>query len=152
EREIQHLRQNGYDDDALITRVNTGAVADSGLVKSTVLLSGYRTPMEEAVSALLSDLAEAERHTTEYGLAFAPKAIYVCNTNIVEGDANRRDETKRPFGQRQAPPILIWRYLVEQQGIAPEAIAVYCSLAFDRNYPPPPEFTLFRGGDKDYTT
>jgi type III restriction enzyme len=152
EREIQHLRENGYDDDTLITRVDSAAVADSGLVKSTVVLSGYRTPMEEAVSALLSDLSEAEQHVTGYGLGFAPKAIYVCNTNIVEGDAHRRDDTKRPFAQRQAPPILIWRYLVEQQGIAPETIAVYCSLAFDRNYPPPPGFTLFRGGDKDYAT
>ncbi len=52
--------------------------------------------------------------------------------------------------QRQAPPILIWRYLVEQHLVNPASIAVYCSLKFDKSYPPPDGFRLFNGGDDDY--
>ena len=81
-----------------------------------------------------------------------PKAIYVCKTNIVEGNANQRDDPKRPFPQRQAPPILIWRYLVEEKGVDPATIAVYTSaLKFDnKEYPAPGEFVHFKGGDNDY--
>ena len=64
--------------------------------------------------------------------------------------ACRRDDPKRPFKERQAPPILIWRYLTEQGGIDPDEIVVYCSLKFDKGFPPPPDFSLFGGGDKDY--
>lgn len=149
-REIDALRANGWDDTSLITTVDAKAVADSGLVKNTVVLGGYQSPMEETLSALLADFAETERDGKSYGLLGKPKAIYVCNTNIVAGNASERDDPKQPFGARQAPPILIWRQLVEVYGIDPDEIAVYCSLRMDKDYPAPEGFHLFRGGDGDY--
>jgi type III restriction enzyme len=149
--EIQELKaKTGHHDSWLVTQVDAAAVADAGLVKSTVLLAGYKSPMEETLDALLDDLHQTERDAEAYGLPGKPKAIYISQTNIVEGNAYATDNPKQPFAQRQAPPILIWRYLVEHHHIDPSTIAVYCSLKFDRNYPAPDEFRLFRGGDNDY--
>jgi type III restriction enzyme len=150
-REIEVLKSNGWNDGSLVTSVDPKAVADSGLVKSTVVLAGYQSPMEETVSTLLADYKEAERDAKTYGLNGAPKAIYVCNTNIVEGNANEQDNPKQPFASRQAPPILIWRHLVEVHGIDPDEIALYCSLKMDKNFPAPDGFHLFRGGDRDFS-
>lgn len=150
--EVDQLKANGWDDDSLITAVDAKAVADSGLVKSTVILSGYQSSMEETVSMMLADLAEAERDGKSYGLVGKPKAIYVCNTNIVAGNAEQQDDPKQPFTARQAPPILIWRHLVEAHGVNPDEVAVYCSLKVDRDYPPPDDFHLFKGGENDYET
>ena len=133
-----------------MTQVDARAVADAGLVKATVLLAGYKSPMEETLDALIDDLRQAEADAQAYGLPGKPKAIYVSQTNIVEGNAYQTDNPKQPFLQRQAPPILIWRYLVEHHGIDPGSIAVYCTLKFDRNYPLPDEFRLFKGGENDY--
>jgi type III restriction enzyme len=149
--EIRELKsKTGHDDSWLVTQVDARAVADAGLVKATVLLAGYKSPMEETLDALIDDLRQAEADAQAYGLPGKPKAIYVSQTNIVEGNAYQTDNPKQPFLQRQAPPILIWRYLVEHHGIDPESIAVYCTLKFDRNYPPPDEFRLFKGGENDY--
>lgn len=148
--QVDLLKGSGRTDDWLVTQVDPKAVAASGLIKSTVVLGGYRAPMEETVSAMLQDMAEAEQDARVAGLAEAPKAIYVSNTNIVEGNAFQRDDPNRPFAQRQAPPILIWRHLVEHHGIDPDRIAVYCNLDFKKSYPPPSEFHLFKGGDDDY--
>ncbi len=149
--EIQELKaKTGHDDSWLVTQVNARAVVDAGLVKSTVLLAGYKSPMEETLDALIDDLRQAEVDAAAYGLPGTPKAIYVSQTNIVEGNAYQTDDPKRPFMQRQAPPILIWRYLVEHHGVDPARIAVYCTLKFDKNYPPPNDFRLFKGGENDY--
>jgi type III restriction enzyme len=56
----------------------------------------------------------------------------------------------RPFNERMARPILIWRYLVEHGKVDPAEIAVYCDLKFDAKLPPPVTFNLFSGGDTDY--
>lgn len=149
--EIQELKaMTGYDDSWLVTQVDARAVADAGLVKSTVLLAGYKSPMEETLDALIDDLWQAEADAAAYGLPGKPKAIYVSQTNIVEGNAYQTDNPKQPFAQRQALPILIWRYLVEHHGVDPTSIAVYCTLKFDRTYPAPDDFFLFKGGDNDY--
>lgn len=149
-REVRLLREQGnFTDEQLVTHVDAKAVAGSGLVKDTLLLRGYKSPMEETVATLLTDLNKAQRDVKACGFDGRPKAIYVCRTNIVEGDAHQKDDPKRPFEQRQAPPILIWRYLVDQ-GIEPDDIAVYCSLTFDKGFPPPAEFQHFKGGDSDY--
>ena len=148
---IQELKaKTGHDDAWLVTQVDARAVADAGLVKSTVLLAGYKAPMEETLDVLIDDLRQAEADAEAYGLPGKPKAIYVSQTNIVEGNAYQTDDPKQPFGQRQAPPILIWRSLVNRHGVDPESIAVYSTLKFHRNYPPPEEFRLFKGGDNDY--
>ncbi|MBV8992381.1 MAG: hypothetical protein JO287_01455, partial [Pseudonocardiales bacterium] len=54
--EVQHLRTAGYaglNDEYLVTKVKTADVVAEGLVKDTVLLAGYNTPMEEAIAQLL---------------------------------------------------------------------------------------------------
>ncbi len=81
---------------------------------------------------------------------FEPKAIYVCRTNISQDDGTP-DLPSRPFTERRAPPILIWRYLIEHKGIDPTDVAVYCDLKFDRTaHPPPLDFKLFSGGEEDF--
>lgn len=147
--EVNNLKAEGWTDEELVTQVDAKAVVESGLVKSTVLLAGYEAPMEETIAALLADFKKLESEAEAHGVD-APKAIYVSKTNIVEGNSLIRDDPKQPFKQRKAPPILIWRYLTEQGGVDPDDIAVYCALKFDKDYPPPPEFHLFSGGDNDY--
>jgi type III restriction enzyme len=147
--EIKHLKDEGWTDDELITSVDASAVADSGLIKSTIILAGYEAPMEETIDSLIEDLRDAERAAEACGLE-QPKAIYVAKTNIVEGDSLQRDNPRQPFSQRKAPPILIWRYLVEHHDVNPDKIAVYCSLRIDKDYPSPDGFRLFSGGEKDY--
>ncbi|QZT59660.1 DEAD/DEAH box helicase family protein [Mycolicibacterium austroafricanum] len=151
--EIQHLRTAGYagdDDEYLVTKVKSTDVVSAGLVKDIVLLEGYNTPMEEAIAQLLADMAETTSEAKTLGLDFEPKSIYVCNTNVVADTPNQMDDPKQPFDQRQAPPILIWKYLVEQMGVDPSEVAVYADLKTNKDYPLPEEFTLFKGGDKDY--
>ncbi len=148
QEDVERLRSAGRDPSWLITSIDSRDVADAGLVKSTVELCGYKSPMEETVAQLLGDFRATDKAATRER-AQRPKAIYVCQTNIVEGDANRQDDPKQPFQQRQAPPILIWRYLVAQ-GEDPDEIAVYCTLKVDKKYPPPEGFHLFKGGDRDY--
>ncbi|MCF8610194.1 hypothetical protein L5G28_08485 [Gordonia sp. HY285] len=148
---IQPLRTQGdYSDDDLITSVKSAIVVSSGLVKGMISLDGLNAPMEETVSEMLVDMREAEAMSMAEGLPFLPKAIYVCNTNILADDASQSDDPKQPFEQRQAPPIVIWRYLTEQCGVPAEEVAVYANLKTHRDFPLPAEFTLFGGGDSDY--
>lgn len=148
---IQPLRTQGdYKDEDLITSVQSSTVVASGLVKGMISLDGLNVPMEETISELLSDMREAEEDARAEGLSFAPKAIYVCNTNILADDASQTDDPKQPFDQRQAPPITIWRYLTEQCGIPADEVAVYADLKTHKDFPLPADFTLFNGGERDY--
>ncbi len=148
---IQQLRsQGGYSDEDLITQVKSSTVVSSGLVKGIISLNGLNVPMQETISEMLSDLREAEAAARSQKLNFLPKAIYVCNTNILADDAGQTDDPKQPFVQRQAPPILIWRYLTEQCEVSPDDIAVYADLKTNRDFPLPTEFKLFSGGENDY--
>jgi len=149
-REVALLKAHGFEDTDLVTQIDSKMVAESGLIKDTLVLAGYQTPMEEAVSAMLNDMKETASDAERLGINISPKAIYVCNTNIVDGDDRRKDNIKRPFSQREAPPIRVWRFLTEQLAVDPRTVAVYCNLAFDKAYPAPPEFMHFRGGDNDY--
>lgn len=148
---IQPLRQQGeYKDADLITQVKSSTVVASGLVKGMISLDGLNAPMEETVFEMLSDMREAEEDAKAEGLSFTPKAIYVCNTNILAHDASQTDDPKQPFEQRQAPPILIWRYLTEQCGVPADEVAVYADLKTHKDFPLPTDFTLFNGGERDY--
>lgn len=147
---VEALKRNGIEDEQLVTSVDPKAVTDAGLIKNTLALGGYKAPMEETVDMMLSDMEEAVSDGRKYGLNGDPKAIYVCNTNMVSTDNFRRDDYKRPFSQRESAPIVIWKYLTETHKIDPAKIATYSSLKFDRHYPAPDEFVLFSGGDKDY--
>jgi type III restriction enzyme len=147
--EIKQLQEEGWTDEDLVTNVDAKAVADSGLVKSRIQIGGYEAPMEETIDSLIADMRDAEKEASAHGLG-ALKAIYVCKTNIVEGNSLQMDDPQQPFGQRRSPPILIWRHLTEHCGVDPAEIAVYCSLKTHKDYPMPAEFELFKGADKDY--
>jgi len=147
---IDHLKKIGDLTDAdLQTNVDAAQVASSGLIKTSINLIGRQAPMEEVIEEMIGQLQLATKAARQQGLPRAPKAVYVCKTNIAE-DSGERDDPKQPFVQRRAPPILIWRYLTEKLKVTPSEIAVYCDLKTDRNYPLPEELTLFRGGDSDY--
>lgn len=147
---IDRLRQDkGWVNTNFVTTVKSSEVVKSGLVKKQIMLCGYLAPMEIAINELLGEMKKATGAAKRLGLEFAPKAIYVSNTNVVDGTSIKEDAT-RPFDQRMARPILIWRHLVEKGGIDPKEIAVYCDLKFDSRMPPPPTFNLFAGGDSDY--
>lgn len=148
---IQQLHtQGGFSDDDLVTQVKSSTVVASGLVKGMISLDGLNAPMQETVSELLADMADAEVAAKAEGLEFLPKAIYVCNTNILADDAGQTDDPKQPFEQRQAPPILIWRYLTEQCGVPADEVAVYADLKTHRDFPLPTDFILYNGGESDY--
>jgi type III restriction enzyme len=135
-------------DEDFSTAINSSDVVGSGLVKKHIMLGGYVTPMEIAIGELLADMKQTEKTANMLGLPNHPKAIYVSNTNTVDG-VSIREDMSRPFEERKARPILIWRYLV-QSGIDPSDIAVYCDLRFDSKFPPPLGFNLFAGCDSDY--
>lgn len=138
-----------WGDSDFCTVVKSSDVVESGLVKQQILLGGYMTPMEIAINDLLEQMRNVEVAASELELQFKPKAIYVSNTNVVPGSGNV-DHLHAPFSERQARPILIWRHLVENQGVDPDTVAVYCNLKFDSKFPPPSTFNLFAGGDSDY--
>ena len=149
-RIISRLREDkNWKDESFVTSVRSSAVVESGLVKKQLSLSGYLTPMESAVDELVSEMRRAETTAERLGLDFRPKAIYVSKTNAVDGSSIRED-TARPFDERLARPVLLWRHLVEHGGVDPANVAVYCDLKFDRKLPPPPTFNIFAGGDSDY--
>jgi type III restriction enzyme len=147
---IHALKAAGRTDADLITEIDAAAVVDEGLVKTTIALAGYQAPMEETIDSLLEDMEDATALAHQHGIG-KPKAAYVCRTNIVEGNAQQQDDPRQPFSQRKAPPILIWRYLVEQHGVDPDAIAVYLDLKTNKDFPLPDGFHVFKGGEKDYT-
>jgi type III restriction enzyme len=149
-RFIQRLRDDkGWTDANFVTQVKSAEVVAEGLVKKHVLLCGYVTPMEIAVDALIEDMRSAAAESEALLLPWKPKAIYVSDTNTVD-DSSIAEDMARPFAERRARPILIWRHLVETCGVDPSEIAVYCNLRFDKKMRPPPEFVLFSGGDLDY--
>lgn len=134
----------------LVTTVRSSDVVDAGLVKRQIVVGGYATEMEGALNDVVAEFADVSAKAEVLHPTFRPKAIYVCKTNISQDDGTA-DLHARPFDQRRAPPILIWRYLVEQAGVKPEEIAVYCDLRFDRkSFPPPPDFKHFSGGEDDF--
>jgi type III restriction enzyme len=147
---IQRLREDKEWKDAdLVTGVKSSDVVASGLVKRHIMLGGYITPMADAIDDLLSTLRKAELEARKLRVGIKPKAIYISTTNTVDG-ASIREDMARPFAERKARPILIWRHLVENGHVNPAEIAVYCNLKFDSKLPPPPSFNLFAGGDGDY--
>jgi type III restriction enzyme len=147
---IARLRDDkDWKDEDLVTSVKSANVVASGLVKRHIMLGGYLTPMENAIDDLLVAMRAAKAEASNLDIPFSPKAIYVSTTNAVDGVPSREDMA-RPFAQRMARPILIWRHLVEHGKVDPAEIAVYCDLKFDSKFPSPPSFNLFSGGDNDY--
>jgi type III restriction enzyme len=147
---IRRLRKDKeWGDDDLSTAVKSTEVVKEGLIKDSIEMIGYITPMEVAIDDLLERMTLAEKKIKKLGLSIKPKAIYVSSTNVVETAKYADMPTKTPFSERQARPIVIWKHLVKR-GVDPRYIAVYCNLKFGKENPPPPEFNLFSGGDNDY--
>jgi len=148
-RLIQRLAEH-KSEDFLVTSVPSSDVVNAGLVKRQINLGGYSTNMETTLDDMLDSMTVATKKAKRLRLGFGPKGIYVCRTNVSQEDGST-DNPSRPFVERKAPPILIWRYLTEQRGIDPADIAVYCDLRFDRtSHPPPRDFVLFSGGEDDF--
>lgn len=148
--EVEDLKRRGWTPEQLITRVDTAAVVAQGLVKATIDLGGYNAPMEDTISKMLEEMSKAQSDVAIHGLDMEPKAIYVCNTNMVADNAHVLDEPRQPFAQRQAPPILIWRYLIEKCNVDPNTVAVYADLKTHKDFPLPDDFILFSGAENDY--
>ena len=160
-RLIERLKEVGWSDIAedddksdvkscLVTAINSKAVVDAELVKQQVVIGASTSIMETMIDSLIESMETATEKAKLLQAGFLPKAIYVCRTNINQDDGST-DVVSRPFVERKAPPILIWRYLVEQKGVDPSEIAVYCDLKLDRGaHPPPPDFKLFSGGEQDF--
>ncbi|WP_257461158.1 DEAD/DEAH box helicase family protein [Archangium lipolyticum] len=158
---IDRLKDHGWSDvvqsdpkegplPCLVTAVSSKAVVKAELVKRQVVLGGYTSIMETMLDEMHESMKAAAEKARVIQAGFEPKAIYVCRTNINQEDGTP-DLPSKPFNERKAPPILIWRYLVEQKKVDPASIAVYCDLKFDRmSHPPPADFKLFSGGEQDF--
>ena len=135
---------------SLVTAVNNGDVVRAGLVKRQIELAGYTSIMETMIDDMLDAMKVSADAASSQNAGFLPKCIYVSKTNINSEDGSM-DQPSKPFTERKAPPILIWRYLIEERNIDPRTVAVYCDLKFERSTnPPPEEFKLFSGGDQDF--
>lgn len=131
----------------ITTAVDSAKVVDAQLVKRAIQFDGTTAPMERCLDDLTERLDTLTEEIDARGLGFKPKAIYVCKTNIAD-DGEKDDHTK-PFAHRKAPPIRIWRYLVEEKGVDPKSVAIYANLSFvDGNKPE--EVNLFSKGESDF--
>lgn len=130
-----------------VTAVDSNAVIKAELIKTSIQFDGTTAPMERCLDDLHERLGLIEQEIKARSLGFAPKAIYVCKTNITD-DGDKDDHTK-PFEHRNAPPIRIWRYLVEQKKVDPSRIGIYADLKFsDGNKPD--AVNLFSKGESDF--
>nr|WP_314638252.1 DEAD/DEAH box helicase family protein [uncultured Pseudomonas sp.] len=148
-RELEALDVDGKpDSDAFaITVVDSKAVIQAELIKTAIQFDGNTASMERCLDQLYDRLQLIEKEIQTRSLGFVPKAIYVCKTNITD-DGDKDDHTLH-FQHRKAPPIRIWRYLVEEKMIDPARIAVYADLKFsDRNKPD--AMNLFSKGESDF--
>lgn len=131
----------------ITTAVDSAKVVGAELVKKAIQFDGTTAPMEKCLDDLHDRLALIEAEIASRGLGFKPKAIYVCKTNIA--DDGEKDDHAKPFAQRKAPPIRIWRYLVEEKGIDPSEIAIYANLAFVEGNKPD-AVNLYSKGENDF--
>ncbi|MDH6182651.1 DEAD/DEAH box helicase family protein [Polaromonas sp. CG_23.6] len=131
----------------ITTAVKSDKVVDAQLVKRAIQFDGTTAPMERCLDDLTTRLQTLQSEIDMRGLGFKPKAIYVCKTNMAD-DGEKDDHTK-PFAHRKAPPIRIWRYLVEEKGVDPKSIAIYANLSFIEGNKPE-EVRLFSKGENDF--
>jgi type III restriction enzyme len=131
----------------ITTAVSSDKVVEAQLVKKAIQFDGTTAAMERCLDDLTKRMQIIETEIVVQGLAFKPKAIYVCKTNIA--DDGEKDDGSKPFEHRKAPPIRIWRYLVEEKGISPKDIAIYASLTFVAGNKPD-EVNLFSKGESDF--
>lgn len=147
--DLQALDESGRPDPQrfITTSVRSEKVVAGQLVKKVVQFDGSTAPMEKCLDDLMARYEQISTEIDARGLGFKPKAIYVCKTNIA--DDGEKDDHSKPFEHRKAPPIRIWRYLVEVHGVKPSDIAIYANLAFEGGNKPD-EVNLFSKGEKDF--
>lgn len=131
----------------ITTAISSDKVVLAQLVKKAIQFDGTTAAMEHCLDDLTKRMRVLEEEIIEQGLTIKPKAIYVCKTNIA--DDGEKDDANRPFEYRKAPPIRIWRYLVEQKGVSPKDIAIYANLTFVAGNKPD-EVNLFSKGESDF--
>lgn len=131
----------------ITTLVDSAKVVKAQLVKLALQFDGTTAAMDRSIDELFERLHLLEQAVEDAQLVLRPKAIYVCKTNI--SDDGSRDDPSLPFLKREAPPIRIWRYLVEQKGVPPERIAIYANLAFEAGTKPD-AVNLFSKGENDF--
>lgn len=131
----------------ITTAVDSQAVVDAELVKKAIQFDGTTSTMEACLDELVERMVTLEDEIDSRGLGFKPKAIYVCKTNIT--DDGGKDNPANPFEQRLAPPIRIWRHLVEERNIDPRTIAIYANLSFIEGNKPD-AVNLFSKGEGDF--
>lgn len=129
------------------TAIDSSDVVAAQLIKKGIQFDGTTSTMETCIDALIARMKLLQGEIELRGLDFKPKAIYVCKTNITDDGAT--DDYKKPFQQRSAPPIRIWRELVEEKNIDPKTIAIYANLSFDKDNKPD-EVNLFSKGESDF--
>lgn len=146
---LQALDYNGNADPQrfITTSIRSDYVVDAQLVKKAIQFDGTTAPMEKCLDELMGRMSFIEKEIGFRGLGFKPKAIYVCKTNI--SDDGEKDDHTKPFEHRKAPPIRIWRYLVEEKGISPKDIVIYANLSFTKDNKPG-MVNLFSKGESDF--
>lgn len=146
---LQALDNHGKSDPQrfITTSIRSDKVVDAQLVKRAIQFDGTTAPMEKCLDDLMGRMSLIEEEIKAQGLGFKPKAIYICKTNIAD-DGEKDDHTK-PFEHRKAPPIRIWRYLVEEKGISPKDIVIYANLSFAVGNKPD-VVNLFSRGENDF--
>lgn len=131
----------------ITTAVSSDKVVEAQLVKKAIQFDGTTAAMERCLDDLSDRMAVLRAEIENRGLGIKPKAIYVCKTNIT--DDGDKDDAAKPFQHRNAPPIRIWRYLVEEKHIDPKDIAIYANLTFVAGNKPD-EVNLFSKGENDF--
>lgn len=131
----------------ITTVVTSDKVVEAQLVKKAIQFDGSTAAMERSLDDLIKRMQVLGAEIGNHGLGFKPKAIYVCKTNIA--DDGEKDDASKPFEHRKAPPIRIWRYLVEEKGVSPKDIAIYANLTFIEGNKPD-EVNLFSKGENDF--
>lgn len=128
-----------------ITLVDGKDVVEHSLVKKHIHFDGTTASMESCVDELLSQYAYLEQEASYLGVN--PKAIYVCDTNMV--DDGGRDDPTLSFEARKSPMIRIWRHLVAR-GVDPTKIAVYSSQLDLDPSSTPADFKVFGKKEDDF--
>ena len=131
----------------ITTSIASKDVVDAQLVKKGIQFDGTTSTMETCLDDLISRMGLIQDEIDARGLDFKPKAIYVCKTNMT--DDGGRDDHSLPFEKRSAPPIRIWRHLVEEKKIDPKTIAIYANLSFIEGNKPD-AVNLFSKGENDF--
>jgi type III restriction enzyme len=131
----------------ITTAVSSDKVVEAQLVKKAIQFDGTTAAMERCLDDLTQRMQVLDAEIVEQGLAIKPKAIYICKTNIT--DDGEKDDANKAFEHRKAPPIRIWRYLVEEKGVSPKDIAIYANLTFLAGNKPD-EVNLFSKGESDF--